>query len=668
MKSLSNVPMPSLYIPHEHCYLWQTKLVGLHLASDLTIAISYFSISLALFYFAQKRTDLPFNWIFQLFAAFILLGGTTHLLEIWTLWHPDYWLSGITKAMTAAASAYTAVVLVTLIPQALTLPSLAQLETSNQALQQQIHNRELAEAQIQQLNKELETRVTERTKELAASMLQVRDLAERMTLATDAARIGTYDWNLITQKITWNNYYATLLGYLPETTAADSYQAWERRVAPGELPRVKAALELARDTQTDYSEEYRIVWDDGSSHWIEAFGRFYYDSDGQPVRMTGVITDITERIQSESDIRESEEQFRATFEQAAVGVAHVSLTGQWLRINQKFCGIIGYTEAELLDSTFQDITHPKDLSADLEYVRQLLAGDIQTYTMEKRYIHKLGQIVWVNLTVSMRRDALNAPIHFISVVEKIDDRKWAEFALKEQAIELAKTATLVKQRNQDLDQFAHIVSHDLKAPLRAIANLSTWIEEDLEEGISSETREHLKLMRSRVHRMEGLVNGLLDYARVGSTQASLTTFAIEDLLAEIIDSLSLPASFIIVLPTNLPVITTNYLLLSQVFANLLSNACKHHDRSNGQIRVTAKPQGDIWTFTVADDGPGIAPENQERVFGIFQTLADDHKQENTGIGLSIVKKIVESQGGKIILESEIGIGTTFQFTWIANSG
>ncbi len=660
--------MTSLDTSHGHYYPWQTELVGLHLASDLMIAISYFSMSIALFHFAQKQVNSSLNWMFQLFTAFTILCGTTHLLGIWMLWHSDYWLSGITEAITAAVSACTAVVLVTLMPQALTLPSPAQLKTSNQAFQQQIHNRELAESQTQQLNKELEILVNNRTQELAASMLQARDLAERMALATDAARIGTYDWNLVTQKITWNDYYATLLGYSSETAAADSHQAWERHVAPEELPRVKAALELARDTQTDYAEEYRIVWDDGSSHWIEEFGRFYYDNDSQAVRMAGIINDITERIQAESNSRESEEQFRATFEQAAVGIAHVSLTGQWLRVNQKFCAIIGYTEAELLNSTFQDITHPEDISADLEYVHQLLAGNIQTYEMEKRYIHKSGQIVWVNLTVSTRRDVLNAPIHFISVVEKIDDRKRVEFALKEQAIKLARTATLVERRNQDLDQFAHIVSHDLKAPLRAIANLSTWIEEDLEEGISPETREQLNLMRSRVYRMEGLINGLLDYARAGSTQASWSTFAIEDLLAEIIDSLGLPTGFIIKLPTNLPAINTDYLLLSQVFANLLSNACKHHNRSDGQILVTAKLQGDTWVFTVVDDGPGIAPENQGRVFDIFQTLADDNTQENTGIGLSIVKKIVESQGGEITLESEIGMGTTFKFTWIINSG
>jgi PAS domain S-box-containing protein len=824
-------------------------------------------------------------------------------------------MSDLFIAMTAVVSAYTAVVLVKLIPQALTLPSSAQLAAANQALQQQIHDRELAEAQIQQLNEELEIRVAERTQELAASMFQVQNLAERMTLATDAAQMGVYDWNLITEKVAWNDYHTRLMGYVSGATEY-SYADWERRVHPEDLPIVQAAIKLAMTDRTDYASEYRVVWEDGSIHWIDGFGRFYYDRDGQPIRMTGVIDDITDRkqsqqalqesearyrslieatsqiiwntnaegelviaqpswgaftgqseveylgwgwlnavhpddrirtrqlwsealatcriydaeyrlrrhdgeyrhtivrgvpivgadgqvrewvgvntditdrkqneivlrrseefnrrilennndcikvldlegrllyindggkrlleiedfsqyegarwvqfwngseqecaksaietaktgevakfegqspttkgtpkwwdvvvipmldergnvdhilsiahditdrIQAEAAIRESEDRFRITFEQAAIGVAHVGLAGQWLRVNQKLCEIVGYSEAELLDCTFQDITHPDDLATNLEYASQLIAGEIETYAMEKRYIHKLGKIVWVNLTVSLRRDAAGAPIHFISAVEKIDDRKRAEFALQEQTRELTRIAALVKQRNQELDQFAHIVSHDLKAPLRAIANLSSWIEDDLEGQVTSETQEHLELMRSRVDRMESMINGLLDYAKVGQTEASLSTFSVEDLLAEIIDSIGISLSFTIDLPANLPTITTNRLLLSQVFANLLSNAYKHHDRPDGRIQITAQPQGEIWVFIVADDGPGIAPENQERVFGIFQTLAARDQQENTGIGLSIVKKIVENHGGNIVVESQLGHGTTFRFTWI----
>uniref|UniRef100_UPI00286C2FB0 PAS domain-containing protein n=1 Tax=Chamaesiphon sp. VAR_48_metabat_135_sub TaxID=2964699 RepID=UPI00286C2FB0 len=273
MEYFTSLIMSDLFIPHGHCYLWKTELVGLHLISDLTIAIAYFSIPLTLFYFVKKREDLPFNWIFSLFGAFIILCGTTHLLEVWTLWHPIYWLSGAVKALTAAVSAYTAVVLVKLIPQALLLPSPAQLASANQALQQQIRDRELAEAQIQQLNEELEARVATRTSELEASMLQVQNLAERMTLATDAAQMGVYDWNLVTDKLDWNDYHARLMGYVPG--ASDySYADWEQRVYPEDLPRVKAALQLAMTAHTDYCSAYRVVWPDRSIHWIDGFGRF----------------------------------------------------------------------------------------------------------------------------------------------------------------------------------------------------------------------------------------------------------------------------------------------------------------------------------------------------------------------------------------------------------
>lgn len=154
------------FVPHGHCYLWKPELVGLHLVSDSLIALAYYSIPLTLLYFVRQRQDLPFNWIFLLFGAFIVACGTTHLMGIWTLWHPDYWLSGTIKLITAVVSVYTAILLVPLVPQALALPSPAQLEAANLELRKQIAEREKAEAQIRTLNLELEQRVIERTFEL----------------------------------------------------------------------------------------------------------------------------------------------------------------------------------------------------------------------------------------------------------------------------------------------------------------------------------------------------------------------------------------------------------------------------------------------------------------------------------------------------------------------
>jgi signal transduction histidine kinase len=227
---------------------------------------------------------------------------------------------------------------------------------------------------------------------------------------------------------------------------------------------------------------------------------------------------------------------------------------------------------------------------------------------------------------------------------------------------LAHTNVMLGDRNQELDQFAYVASHDLKAPLRAIANLSEWIEEDLEGQASPEVKQHMNLLRNRVHRMEALINGLLDYSRVGRSNVSVETVNVATLLAEVVDSLDPPPTFRVEAKA-MPTLQTRKLPLSQVFSNLISNAIKHCHRQDGQIRITASEKDRFYEFSVSDNGQGIAPEHQTRIFTIFQTLEPRDKTENTGIGLSIVKKIVETEGGKVWVESEIGKGATFRFTW-----
>lgn len=177
---LKNLFVSGPFIPHGHCYLWQPELVWLHILSDSLIALAYYSIPITLVYFVRQRQDLPFNWIFLLFGTFIVACGTTHLMEIWTLWHPTYWLSGFIKAMTAMASVYTALELVPLVPKALALPSPAQLEVTNRELQHQVRERQRAESALQSTNEELETRVKNRTSELAVANEELKtEIAER---------------------------------------------------------------------------------------------------------------------------------------------------------------------------------------------------------------------------------------------------------------------------------------------------------------------------------------------------------------------------------------------------------------------------------------------------------------------------------------------------------
>jgi PAS domain S-box-containing protein len=375
------------------------------------------------------------------------------------------------------------------------------------------------------------------------------------------------------------------------------------------------------------------------------------------------------------DLSESEKRFRETFEQAAVGIAHVGIDGQWLQVNQKLCDIVGYTREQLMELTFQDITHPADLAPDLVYVEQLLAGEIANYSLEKRYIRKDGSEIWIELTVSLVTSGIFpepiTPKYFISVIEEIGDRKQGEIELQQRAAELewlnkllTQTTTLLKKRNEELDRFVYVASHDLKAPLRAIANLSEWIEEDLEGQLPTENQRQMKLLRGRVYRLEALINGLLEYSRVGQVSQAIETVDVGTILAEVIDALDPPATFTIQVQERMPTLKTKRVALFQVFSNLIDNAIKYHHRRDGQIMISYQERGEFYEFTVADDGLGIAPEHHDKVFAIFQTLQPRDRIESTGIGLAIVKKIVETEGGEIYLESRLREGARFHFTWL----
>jgi signal transduction histidine kinase/DNA-binding NarL/FixJ family response regulator len=236
---------------------------------------------------------------------------------------------------------------------------------------------------------------------------------------------------------------------------------------------------------------------------------------------------------------------------------------------------------------------------------------------------------------------------------------------------LSRTSGLLEKRNQELDDFSHIASHDLQAPLRGIANLADWLVSDLAGQLPAESQHHLELIQSRVGQMTTLINGLLQYALVGRENIAPTNVNLSQLIAEVVDLLAPPSHLIVSFSTDLPTIKTQALLLQQVLANLIGNAIKYHDtpvnyqgdRRRGRVTILMVDEASLWRFSVIDDGPGIAPENQQKIFGIFQTLVGRDDMKGMGIGLAVIKKIVESRGGEVALESAIGQGSTFSFTW-----
>jgi len=243
-------------------------------------------------------------------------------------------------------------------------------------------------------------------------------------------------------------------------------------------------------------------------------------------------------------------------------------------------------------------------------------------------------------------------------------------ALKSRAAELSTanhrllaTAELLRERNRELDDFAYVASHDLRAPLRAVSNLATWLEKDLSDTIPEENREQIRLIRNRTDRLDGFISGLLDYSKAGHQGLEIESVSLHRLVREVVETLTPPATLSIIWPSEMPVIRTYKLLLHQVLSNLIGNAIKYHDKEDGKVEITLEEGENQLTFSVIDDGPGIDPAYHDQIFGIFQTLNGRDEIESTGIGLSIVKKIVERQQGRLFLDSAVGKGSQFTFTW-----
>jgi light-regulated signal transduction histidine kinase (bacteriophytochrome) len=278
-----------------------------------------------------------------------------------------------------------------------------------------------------------------------------------------------------------------------------------------------------------------------------------------------------------------------------------------------------------------------------------------TYSGEIIKYNNLGQPRWIHGTVNPIINEKGEVTRYVFIESDISKRKESEIRMAEYMEDLEIT-------NKELDKFAYIVSHDLKAPLRAIGNLSCWIEEDMGKDCSPELKQHFNLIKGRVARMELLINGILEYSRVNRRKNPEEVIDVNILIKEITEFITENSALKIHVDDNIPLICADKLKLQQVFSNLISNAIKYNDKDKPWVKISCREEEDLWKFTVEDNGPGIEHQYHERVFVIFQTLQPRDVIESTGVGLAIVKKIIEEQGGKIWIESEKDKGAKFIFT------
>ncbi|MCX6291457.1 MAG: ATP-binding protein [Bacteroidetes bacterium] len=287
-----------------------------------------------------------------------------------------------------------------------------------------------------------------------------------------------------------------------------------------------------------------------------------------------------------------------------------------------------------------------------------------SYKMFSDNIHEINQDYMITLSVAFILVAAQSSyLHSGKniIIEKITESR-NQLAAKN--IQLEEYTRGLEKTNKELDKFASIVSHDLKAPLRAIGNLTGWIEEDAGDTFTPEVKANFDIIKGRVKRMEDLINAILDYSKADrQAAAEEVKFDTKKLIEETVDFIGKPANLTLTLSDQLPTITSDYTRMEQIFSNLINNAIKYTDKDEIKIHIGVEDQKDGWIFSVKDNGPGIDKQYHEKVFVIFQTLNRRDEVESTGVGLAIVKKIIEDQGGKIWVESEPGKGADFRFFW-----
>ena len=472
---------------------------------------------------------------------------------------------------------------------------------------------------------------------------KLQESEERFSLAIKGLKSGVWDWiDVSGDEEWWSPQFYHLLGYAPLEIPA-TLENFGKALHPDDTERTFKLVEDHFAGTADFDLEYRLKTKSGEYRWFHGRGVVNRNEQGAPRRMVGSITDIHERKKSQNQLD--------TFFNLSVNLHCIASPTHFLRLNSGFTQTLGYTEEELLSKPFLEFIHPDDRDITGQEVEHLESGNV-TINFENRYRHKNGHYIlfsWSSI-FDPEENLLYAAARDITQE-------------RHQAILVREYNQALKIQNKELDNFAYSASHDLKAPLRAIDNLSNWIVEDAYDLLPEASQQHLQQLRQRVNRMENLLEDLLHYSRAGRMEYALEMVDCNALLNEVITSIEISPGFAINTRGKLPTLETHRIPLYQVFTNLISNAIKHHDKTEGTIDIQSKKNNGQIHFSISDDGPGIDPSFHDRIFQMFQTLKPRDEVEGSGMGLALVQKLVHNYGGTISVSSQPGKGTTFEFSW-----
>lgn len=481
----------------------------------------------------------------------------------------------------------------------------------------------------------------------------VRQSEERFSALIESSNDAVLTTTSRGSIITWNKGAERIFGWQSDEVIGQSIQV----IMPNEMkPLHQAGMD--RYVKTGEAKiigkpvELIAVRKDGSKVPVElSLGTWSDDSERY---FSGILRDITYRKHAQEELHRTKAQFQGAFEYSAIGMALVSLQGKWMKVNHRLSSLLGYTESEFLQTTFQDITHPEDLDKDLENVQRMLRKELDTYQMEKRYIHKEGHLVWALLNVSLVTDSGGDPLYFVSQIENITERKNAEQ-------ERENLVSQLSNRNKQLREFSQIVSHNMRSPISNLGILMDF----LEAAKTEEDREVvMEKLRHVTESMNVLMEDLVETVKVlNNAELKPELLSIQEIVKKVRTFLSLD-----IVATNAQIeldtsawdkITYPRMYMESTLLNLLNNAIKYRDpQRTPQISVCTAVEKGVKKLIVSDNGSGIdMKRNGNRVFGLHNRF---HKNtQGKGLGLFMTKTQVESQGGSIDLDSTLGEGCTF---------
>jgi PAS domain S-box-containing protein len=621
--------LPQNFLPHGHCYLWRPDVLWLHVSSDAVIAASYYAIPVALAYFVhRRRAVLPYWWIPVLFALFIFLCGTTHLLNIWTVWRPDYVVDGIVKLATALASASTAFLVFASLPQAVALRTPIELQAEVEA----------RTADLRAANERLRQEIAAR---------QENEL--RMRLALEASGAATWVIDYTTGGAEHFDARSCELAGLDAIQATWPSGTFCKLLHPEDRERMQVVFNRTRAMAGPGPlVEYRILDARNEVRWLQGAGIVQRNIQGEPERFIGVSTDITERKLTEAALAARTDELRQTFNATATGLTRCSRDLVYIAANPAYAEIAGVPLQQIIGRPIIDVMGREGFDKIRPYVERVLGGESVEY--ETPVPFSVGGTRLLHVAYAPWREADGSISGWVASVTDVTARHEAEEKLR--------------AASRHKDEFLAMLAHELRNPLAPICNASELLDRSL--GTQSDAKVPLAILRRQTRQLTRLVDDLLDVARISQGQINLkketidigpvldqAVETIQPLVQEKLHRLNIHKPFAPVY------VHGDFARLVQSLGNILHNAAKYTD-PGGEIEIDVKANDDL-TITVRDSGSGIAPDLLPTVFDLFvqsrRTL--DRSEGGLGVGLSLVRQLIELHGGSVTAESAgVGRGTT----------